>query len=188
MNNSSNILHCAMQLFAQKGYDAVGVQEIVDTAGITKPTLYHYYGSKRGLLDSIIAEHTSKFFPLIDEASAYNRDVITTLSSLTNVYFTFANEHNNFYRMLLSMWFAPPESEVFNAILPVMQRQQKVFEDFFLRAAEDHGNMKNRHQIYASTFLGMLNTYIGLMLNNFVKPDKALVHRLVHQYMHGIFS
>ena len=30
-----------------KGYDAVGVQEIVDTAGITKPTLYYYFGSKR---------------------------------------------------------------------------------------------------------------------------------------------
>ena len=32
--------------FYMKGYDAVGVQEIVDTAGITKPTLYYYFEVK----------------------------------------------------------------------------------------------------------------------------------------------
>jgi TetR/AcrR family transcriptional regulator len=177
-----------MQLFARKGYDAVGVQEIVDAAGITKPTLYHYFGSKRGLLDSIIAENMSKFFPQLEETAEYKRDITNSLNRLTLLYFNFAQKHRDFYRMLLSMWFAPPESEVFKAIFPVMERQQRIFEDLFLKAANDHGNMKGRHRIYASTFLGMLNTYIGLLLNDFVKPDNNLVYRLVHQYMHGIFS
>ena len=33
MNNKLKILNCALELFAQKGYDAVGVKEIVDTEG-----------------------------------------------------------------------------------------------------------------------------------------------------------
>ncbi len=32
------------------GYDAMGIQRIVEAARITKPTLYHYFGSKQGLL------------------------------------------------------------------------------------------------------------------------------------------
>ena len=32
--------------FMPRGYDAVGVQEIAQKAGITKPTLYYYFGSK----------------------------------------------------------------------------------------------------------------------------------------------
>jgi len=188
LENNSVIMNCAMQLFAQKGYDAVGVQEIVNAAGITKPTLYHYFGSKRGLLDSIIAEHMSKFFPDIETAVEYNRDITSTLNKLTFAYFNFAQKNKQFYRMLLGMWFAPPESEAFCAILPVMERQQKMLETLFIKAAGDHGNMKNRHQVYASTFLGMLNTYIGLTLNGFANPDNELVYRLVHQYMHGIFS
>ena len=32
MDNRSNILECAMALFAARGYDAVGIQEIVDAA------------------------------------------------------------------------------------------------------------------------------------------------------------
>ena len=53
MDNRSAILSNALRLFAARGYDAVGIQEIVDEAGITKPTLYHYFGSKQGLLESL---------------------------------------------------------------------------------------------------------------------------------------
>ncbi len=44
MDNKEVLLQVALDLFHAKGYDAVGIQEIVDKAGVTKPTLY-YYGS-----------------------------------------------------------------------------------------------------------------------------------------------
>ena len=52
MDNRERILQCALELFYAKGYDAVGVQEIAQKAGITKPTLYYYFGSKYGLCTS----------------------------------------------------------------------------------------------------------------------------------------
>ena len=33
MDNRSRLLECALDLFTARGYDAVGVQEIVDAAG-----------------------------------------------------------------------------------------------------------------------------------------------------------
>ena len=56
MDNRMNILQKALQLFYEKGYDAIGVQEIADAAGVTKPTLYHYFGSKYGLLEAVVRE------------------------------------------------------------------------------------------------------------------------------------
>ena len=47
-------MQCAEELFYSKGYDAAGVQEIVERAGVTKPTLYYYFGSKLGLLQAIL--------------------------------------------------------------------------------------------------------------------------------------
>ena len=41
MDNRELLLNTALELFHAKGYDAVGVQEIVDRAGVTKPTLYY---------------------------------------------------------------------------------------------------------------------------------------------------
>ena len=56
MDNRMNILEKALHLFYEKGYDAIGVQEIADAAGVTKPTLYHYFGSKYGLLQAVAME------------------------------------------------------------------------------------------------------------------------------------
>ncbi len=39
-DNRTRILSCAIHLFYQRGYDAVGVQEIATAEGVTKPTLY----------------------------------------------------------------------------------------------------------------------------------------------------
>ena len=51
MSNKQRILEVGLTLFAQRGYEATSVQEICDQVEITKPTLYHYYGSKQGLLE-----------------------------------------------------------------------------------------------------------------------------------------
>ena len=61
MENRERILRCALELFSSRGYDAVGVQEIVSTVGITKPTLYHYFGSKEGLLKALLLEGQTYF-------------------------------------------------------------------------------------------------------------------------------
>jgi TetR/AcrR family transcriptional regulator len=188
MNNRSKILTCALQLFAKRGYDAVGVQEIVDAAGITKPTLYHYFGSKQGLLETLLSERLSDFIAQIEKAADYQRDLPSTLNRITETYFRFADGHRQIYRLQLAMWFAPPHGDALRAITPYNIRQQEMIERVFLLATNDHGNMKGRHQAYASTFLGMINTYIGLALNGYLVLDEELVHRAVHQFMHGIYS
>src|SRR5512139_3648504 len=108
MDNRSRILSCALRLFASRGYDAVGVQEIVDAAGITKPTLYHYFGSKRGLLDALLTAYFCPLYDLIRQVADYQRDLPLTLNRTAGAYFRFARENPLFYRMQLSMYFAPP--------------------------------------------------------------------------------
>jgi len=187
-DNRSRLLDCALELFATRGYDAVGVQEVAVAAGLKKPTLYHYFGSKSGLLQTLLEENFAGLFAGLEQANQYNRDVISTLLAITNVYFDFAQKQRKFYRLQLSMWFSPPESQAFKAILAINEKQQQMMEAFFRRAAEDHGNMKGRQRAYAATFLGMLNTYISLGLNGLAELDEGTAKRAVHQFMHGIFS
>ena len=46
MDNRKMILETALDLFYARGYDAVGVQEVAERSGVTKPTLYYYFKSK----------------------------------------------------------------------------------------------------------------------------------------------
>lgn len=43
------ILDVAAQLFMQRGYRAVSINDIIQVAGITKPTLYYYFSDKEEL-------------------------------------------------------------------------------------------------------------------------------------------
>jgi TetR/AcrR family transcriptional regulator len=188
MNNRENLLKCALELFVARGYEAVGVQEIAAAAGIQKPTLYHYFGSKSGLLQTLLTEPFEPFFETLQTAAAYRGDVTTSLRAVTGAYFNFARQNPRLYRFYLSMWFAPVESDPFKACLSLNERQQQLMETFFASAANDHGNMKGRQRAYAASFLGMVNTYVVLALNGYAEPDETLVYSLVHQFMHGIFS
>ena len=102
MDNRSTLLARALELWSERGYDAVGVQEIVDAAGITKPTLYHYFGSKRGLLDCLIEERSSGLRDAAAAAAEYHGDLVLTLETVVRTYFEFASKNAAFYRMQLA--------------------------------------------------------------------------------------
>ena len=188
MENREKIMECALQLFSARGYDAVGVQEICEAAGITKPTLYHYFGSKRGLLEQLLSSSFQALQERLREAADYRGDLPLTLQRVAFTYFTFAGERPVFYRLQLGLWFAPMESEGFQVLSFLNRFQYDLIEKIFLDAVPQHGNMRGRHQAYALTFLGMLNTYIGLGLNGLAELNEDLARRAVHQFQHGIYS
>lgn len=188
MDNQTRLLDIALSLFSQRGYAAVGVQEIVDTAGLTKPTLYHYFGSKKGLLEALLAREMAPLMLAIANSERYAGDLVLTLESLANAYFLIARNSPVFYRLSLAMQFSPPESETHRAILPYDQQQQAALEGVFQAAVADHGNLRGRHQRYAAAFLGQINAAIVLFFRGEWDLDHQAVYQLVHQFMHGIFS
>jgi AcrR family transcriptional regulator len=188
MDNRDLLLDCALKLFASRGYDAVGVQEIVEAAGVTKPTLYHYFGSKRGLLEALLGQYFGRLNEQIRAGAAYGHNLPATLKRLTGAIFAFARANPAFYRFQLALWFAPHDSDGYQVVCGLNREQHEIVEALFLQAAQDHGNMRGRHAAYAATFLGMANTYVGLALNGRATLDERLVEQSVHQFQHGIYS
>ena len=188
MDNKSNILANALELFASRGYEAVGVQEIVDKAGITKPTLYHYFGSKQGLLNTLLEAHFTELNEMVRQACVYHHDLPGSLRKVARAMYGYAAEHPVFYRLALALTFTPPHSESYRAAAPFHQAQYRLVETLFAEAVPDHGNMRRRQSLYAACFIGQINTVILLWLNHHIVIDDALVERSVHNFEHGIYS
>ena len=47
------LLICATDLFLERGYDAVSLDDIVNHAGGSKTSIYKYFGNKEGLFTAI---------------------------------------------------------------------------------------------------------------------------------------
>lgn len=188
MNNRASLLECALHLFAERGYDAVGVQEICNAAGVTKPTLYHYFGSKRGLFEALLMERHAPFVAQLGYEAEYTGDLPKALERVTGACFRFAESEPTLARMVLALWFASPMSEATEVFTPYKNEQRRILEELFARAATDHGNMRGRQQTYAMTLQGMIHTYTRMAFEGQLRLDAPVVHRAVHQFSHGIYS
>ncbi|MCU4580016.1 TetR/AcrR family transcriptional regulator [Acinetobacter gyllenbergii] len=75
------LLLCATDLFLEKGYEAVSLDDIVNHAGGSKTSIYKYFGNKEGLFTAICDYRREVFFkgvcfPYIPEKSNL-RDYLT---------------------------------------------------------------------------------------------------------------
>lgn len=64
------IRETARQLFYRQGIRAVGVDEIVTTAGVTKPSLYRSFASKDALAAAYLGDFDVDFWRLFEETVA----------------------------------------------------------------------------------------------------------------------
>lgn len=75
LNAEERIIEAATEIFAEKGYDAAGVDEIAKRANVTKPLIYYYFKGKKTILEELIKRYMKK---VIQEKEQYV-DSITTV-------------------------------------------------------------------------------------------------------------
>jgi len=192
-DNREKILACAIHLFYQKGYDAVGVQEIATAAGVTKPTLYYYFKSKLGLLEALLKECCEPLCSRLETvAGQYQGEPGETLYNLACAFVDIAKQNRELYFLLLSLNYSARENEAFKAVSPYMKRMFRATTDFFLRAGDRLGNMNGRQEQFAISFQGVISHYILVMDERGISPeemaDPHAIRELVRQFMYGIYS
>ena len=188
MDSRVALLRTALLLFSSRGYDAVGVQEIAAATGVTKPTLYHFFGSKNGLLEALFQESAVKLDADVAAACRYEGDLPKTLDSIAAAYIDFSTSEPLAYQLELTLYFSPRENPARAVAVSHFARRQAVIEKVFVEARQEHGNLRGKHRRYAFSFVGALNSYIVLQLDGEITITDRLRREIVHQFSHGIYS
>jgi AcrR family transcriptional regulator len=100
-----SLLREAARLFAERGYDAVSVREIVEASGCTKPAMYYHFGSKDGVAVALFEEFIQAALAMRDRAfesaqSPYDAFVLYAKGMLDA-----APEFRNTLAFGFSIWF-----------------------------------------------------------------------------------
>ncbi|OXL18529.1 TetR/AcrR family transcriptional regulator [Psychrobacter sp. DAB_AL32B] len=65
-NTKAHLLATGYKLIAQKGFTAVGIKQILDTAGVPKGSFYHYFASKEAFGEAIIEHYFTQYKNRLD--------------------------------------------------------------------------------------------------------------------------
>jgi len=192
-----NILESALKLFSAKGYEGVAVSELTTAAGISKPTLYYYFGNKEGLFDTVCQNNYSRLNRVIAGSAIYqanpenyHEDINKTLYNVVQAYFSFAFENEAFYRLTMANLYMPCSSMVFEVVKKYHYEQYEIIGKMFQDMANVHSNLIGKCERLAWSFVGAVNAYIGLTFNGITEEmcNEDTAKELVHQFMHGIHA
>ena len=187
-NSREVILNTAILLFSQKGYEGVGVQEICEHAGITKPTLYYFFKSKQGLLQAIADSKGAELLQKLERAAAYEHDFLKSLTKILTAAIDFALAHPDFFNLHSVLLNAPGNAETEAVYAPLKQRFDSLFEEFFIKSAHEFGNMRGKEALYAILYHNNVMSVALLCIRQKLHRDDQTVYRIVHTFVYGVSS
>jgi AcrR family transcriptional regulator len=94
------ILDVAGQVFARAGYESAPMDEIADRAGVSKPMLYTYFGSKEGLYLAYIERAGGELLERLVGAQATDGSPASVLRARITEFLTFVEEHRDGWQVL----------------------------------------------------------------------------------------
>ena len=144
MTTKEKILHEALSLFAEKGYDAVYVGDIADAVGIKAPSLYKHYKSKQEIFDSCVEVFSKRMeqvrtdLRLPDTANAEvnyqtaNMAMITSIAVNLFMFYLQDDVASKFRKMLMIERYHNPQlNELFEELFinGAVKHEEKIFSD-----------------------------------------------------------
>lgn len=184
-STEKHILKTATRLFSEKGFDAVGVQEIVDKSGITKPTLYYYFKSKTGLLESIINQNESVHIQILEKSAVYEHNFFDSLLKILKAEIDYAERNSDYFRFRINLLNSPEESESFTAFFPFAKKIENLFLEFFKDSANEFGNMKGKEELYSTLFSSNICSIARQVLSGSMKVSDEILYTIIHSFVYG---
>jgi TetR/AcrR family transcriptional regulator len=180
------ILQSALSLFSEKGYDATSVREICEASGITKPTLYHFYGSKEGVYRALVDGTLERVREDMARAVEGEGPLRDQLRRLTLIYFEAARREPDLARFILALTHNPPSSaprtdflQFYDGILALVAHA--------IKRAEDQGEVSTGPvEVRLLVFMGALGEAVhGYLLAGRPELTPELADTLVDVVLKG---
>jgi AcrR family transcriptional regulator len=107
------MLNSAGYLFSTKGYTGTTVREIVASAGVSKPVLYYYFGSKKGIYFELMRGPFEKFDLLLLDSLQRKGSAREKLLDLCERVYALFCENIEAVRIMYSIYYGPPQGAPF---------------------------------------------------------------------------
>lgn len=95
-----DLRRAAAVLFAERGYNATGIQDIAQAANVNKAMLYYYYGNKEELYESLVTQGMELIDLALDAAEADTVSLESRLRLFVSEYLALGIDHPELARII----------------------------------------------------------------------------------------
>jgi AcrR family transcriptional regulator len=182
------ILSAALKRFAHAGYTAASVQQIVDDAKVSKPTLYYYFKDKADLFRALVHEAHDERYRLLQEAAARRQDIRGQLEEMLTVLFAYFYQNRELMRIAFATMLAAPGEVPEDLCHGEKCERNFEFVHSLITRAQKAGQLDKRFdsQELAFGFYGLANFYL---VSHLVMPgielNRKTATRVVDLFLSG---
>ena len=182
---SRHIERIAARLFASQGYDATSVREIVEAAGVTKPTLYYHFGSKEGLAHALLNVPLSALAETLQALAEAGGAAEVILEELFEAHFAFCREDPDRARFYYAICFGPLATSLAGDLMTHGCRLDQPIVTVGRRLAEEGVVARGREADFLFTCRGLITSAVIEFLLKGGELGPALASRLVDILLRG---
>jgi AcrR family transcriptional regulator len=102
------VLDAAERVIAVHGYASATLAGIVEEAGIPMSSVYHYFGSKEGVLLAVMERGAERFFAALPEIAPRGGPPEDHLNAMVDTLVGALEQHSDFLRLVIVMEVQPP--------------------------------------------------------------------------------
>lgn len=159
------ILFSALELFAEKGYDGVGVDLIAENAGMKGPSLYRHYKGKEdifhSMMDMVTSHYSEGFGSNCEEDVPESMEELVCLS-LEKIRFTMQDDIIRKIRRILAMEQFRNERMAELTTKYHLENQQKMYTEIFAKMMEKGILKEEDPKLLALEFIAPVSLLIHL--------------------------
>jgi len=183
------LLAAALQLFNEKGYAAASVREIVHSAGVTKPVLYYYFGSKEGIYLELMQSSYGTFESLAARSVSLNGSAQDRIVRFCSELFEASCERLPQVRLIYAIYYGPPQGAPQFDLDVYMVRMMELVQQMVSAGGASGELRDNDSDDAARAIIAILTSAINEQLSQReAKVDREGMVRLLRLLMRGIAS
>jgi AcrR family transcriptional regulator len=185
VGGAERILQVAIGLFAQKGYEATSTREIVEAAGVTKPMLYYYFGSKEGLCKAAIKRFVQPFFAELRQTTAESREPRELLVDFVWMHFQHFHNHRDVFQFYMSLCFGPDREKFLQDFESLGEEIHVLFGELASRVARTGILRPGCEEDFAITLQHTIQAQNMARFFARTEPTRQLAQRTVDNLLDG---
>lgn len=164
------LLNISQNLFSQKGYDEVSVEEICRTAGVSKGGFYHHFSSKEELFLELLDQWLSRLDEGLLNIESKARTVKEAISLMTDFAGYVMDQAEGSYGILFEFWNkARNDQKIWKGAVSYFDRYRQFFQGILKRGVE-RGEFKPFDLDLYSQML--VSIAVGVFLQSALNPSQ----------------